>query len=104
MIWNGSLSASFGSNATIANSSGWMLATTTYDGSTLKLYINGELDNSMSTTVGVGSPASYNAAIGGMGFDPATYTLDGKIDDVRLYNRALSIEEIRSLYKLGSGN
>jgi hypothetical protein len=29
---------------------------------------------------------------------------NGKIDDVRVYNRALSAQEVAQLYKFGTGN
>jgi hypothetical protein len=32
---------------------------------------------------------------------PSTYPFDGLIDDVRIYNRALSADEIKRLYNLG---
>ncbi len=99
-IWN-STAAAISSNAIIANNPGWVFVTSSYDGVTLKLYINGVLDNSTATALGVGSPASFNTAIGGMGMAPGTYTMDGDVDEVRLYNRALSAAEIKQLYNMG---
>ncbi len=99
-IWNTTV-ASLSSNTSIPNTSDWVLATATYDGSNLRLYINGVLDNTTATGLGVGTPASYNSAIGGMGMAPGTYTINGSLDEVRLYNRALSATEIKQLYNLG---
>ena len=65
---------------------------------------------SMATGVSAGSPAfstnsasaaSTNAVIGGR--DSGTdRQFDGYIDDVRVYNRALSPTEVKQLYKLGT--
>jgi hypothetical protein len=64
----------------------------------------------MATGVSAGSPAfstnsasaaSTNAVIGGR--DSGTdRQFDGYIDDVRVYNRALSPTEVKQLYKLGT--
>lgn len=35
--------------------------------------------------------------------DDGTRSFDGKIDDVRIYNRALTPDEIRRLYNIGGG-
>lgn len=99
-IWNSTASV-LSSNAVIANNSDWVFITSSYDGATLRLYINGVLDNSTATTLGVGSPASFNTAIGGMGMAPGTYTIDANLDEVRLYNRALTATEIKQLYNMG---
>jgi formylglycine-generating enzyme required for sulfatase activity len=39
-----------------------------------------------------------------IGKDPNTVTYNGRLDDVRIYNRALSSEEVSSLYRLESPN
>lgn len=80
----------------------WVLLTGTYDGSNLKLYINGALNNTVS---GTGAP--FNSAkviplqIGG---DTGRFTWSGSLDDVRIYNRALSAAEVNQLYRQGEGN
>lgn len=64
----------------------------------IKFYVNGSLDN---TITGVGSgggePASRDALIGREG---SNRRFDGKIQDVRVYNRALTAEEVETLYNL----
>jgi hypothetical protein len=96
-IWNSTaiVKASVGS---IGDNSGWHQATYSYDGATIKLYINGVFDSQVSTGLGVGSPASYDSYIGTMGHGAGTYTIDGILDDVRIYNRALTPTEITTLY------
>jgi hypothetical protein len=77
----------------------WVNYTTTYDGSLLKLFVNGKLVNSKS--VQFVHPNSSTSLFLGKSF----HTVDlnwyewfkGQIDDVRLYNRELSESEITYL-------
>lgn len=66
-----------------------------------KFYINGVLDRSVSETgLVIGNYGSSDSALGGELDGTANY-LQGQIDDVRLYNRALSASEILAMYKSG---
>ena len=61
-----------------------------------KFYINGELDRSYAN----GNLGLYEYSTNqylGRGFDGASY-MGGMIDDVRIYDRALSEEEVKALY------
>jgi len=76
-----------------------------YDASsqTLNIYINGALNN--GTLAGAAVPASiFNSSgdvlLGKYEADPSR-NFNGLIDDVRIYNRALSATEIRQLYNMG---
>src|SRR3989344_4532273 len=64
-----------------------------------RIYINGVLDNTLTSTQPiqtVGSSVLIGAHSGGLpGFH-------GLIDDVRIYNRALSQDEIKRLYNMGA--
>ena len=64
---------------------------------TLRLYIDGVLDNSLSSTGNISDNAAANLLIGG----DATVTWNGSIDEVRIYNRALSPAEVLQLYNVG---
>jgi len=83
----------------------WNHVVAIINGTSAKIYLNGELNKS-----GVlGSPRStnYGVAIGALGSVTGTYAnnMNGKIDDVRIYNRELSETEIQQLstnYGLGS--
>lgn len=99
-IWNGS-NANRTSSTTLSDNSGWHYVSYSYDGSVIKLYIDGIFDSQNNTTLGVGSPASYGNYIGAMGYGPSVYIFNGKIDDVRIYNRALTPAEITTLYNSG---
>lgn len=71
----------------------WTHLTTTYDGANLRLYVNGTL---VSTTAVTGSiPVTTGSLrIGGNGVWPEWFK--GSIDNIRLYNRALSASEIQT--------
>jgi hypothetical protein len=75
----------------------------TYDGSQLKIYQNGVLTGTSNSTLGIGSPPSYNLAVGGMGYRPAQYNLTGNIYVGRVYNRALSADEVLQNYNAQKG-
>lgn len=73
----------------------WHFIVATYDGSVQRLYVDGLLKISVyaSYTPANNVDISMGAATGGGYFK-------GKMDDVRIYNRALSADEIRMLYIL----
>ena len=76
----------------------WIHVAGTYDGTAIRIYINGVLD----TTYPVTGHTCVNAYPLGIGAKNRTLTgvveayFDGKIDDLRLYNRALSAAEIKT--------
>jgi len=78
----------------------WSMITVTRSGSSFTFYNNGVFASSGNS--GVAMPEGDNIRIGSL---EAALTLEdyfaGKIDEVRLYNRALSADEIRSLYQIG---
>src|SRR3989344_8284078 len=67
----------------------------TYDGSTHSLYLNGVL-----VTTGSGATQSSTPATAYINTDAEHF--NGLIDDVRIYNRALSGDEIKRLYRIGA--
>ena len=75
------------------NADQWYHVTVTNDGSTLKLYVDGQLKDITSSTGFTG--VNHNAYIG---YVSALY-YNGLIDDVRIYDRALSADEIQQLYE-----
>ena len=79
----------FGSTALAAGT--WTHLATTYDGTTVRLYVNATLVASAPATGGIGVSGSP-LSIGGT----AAYGefFNGRIDDVRIYSRALSQLEI----------
>ena len=67
-------------------------------GSTINVYVDGMLDNSSdNVTVSGNISSTFEATIGGETVHSSN-DFTGLIDDVRIYNRALSSSEITSLY------
>src|SRR3989344_6427561 len=90
-------------NAPFNADSAWHHVLGTYDQQTIKLYIDGALaDTSSMTTALQSNDANVEIGQGGT----STYNVDALIDDVRIYNRALSAGEVRNLagggYALGN--
>ncbi len=89
----------FASSLLTANS--WQFVYVTYDGSAAKIYLNGELEDTISASGSIttsNEPLTIGAEPGGGGTSFSAY-LNGAIDDVRIYNRALSDTEIKNLYE-----
>ena len=87
-------------------SNGWHHFAQTYDGYTLKYYIDGQLEGSSSTAsskLAITYNANNNIIIGAEATSSTATTpyFDGKISDVRIYATALSADDIKDLYSLG---
>jgi hypothetical protein len=85
----------------------WQHVVVTWDGSNpasgVKVYVDNAQVASSFTNDGIGSPQSESSddyLIGNRGAGDRTF--NGLIDDVRIYNRALSADEIKRLYKIGA--
>ena len=62
----------------------------------IRTYIDGELDRELETTEALGaSPGSF--MIGCEPFSSGQYNFNGVMDDIRVYNKALSEDEARYL-------
>ncbi|MEO8821514.1 MAG: LamG domain-containing protein [Ginsengibacter sp.] len=77
----------------------WDYVAFTYDGLTAKLYVNGVLKDSKQKLVTF-TDNSSDLFIGKHGDPPYPYFIKGVIDEIRIYNRALSANEIKQLIKL----
>ncbi len=96
-ITAGTVSSSLTSTSTIPVGS-WTYLTVTCSGSVLKLYVNGVLEASEATSIqfeDVLGPNDYAAAEGFyIGRDWIGTTFDGRIEDIRFYNVAMTQSEI----------
>ena len=79
---------------TWAPPSGWAHFVLTQTGTNVTVYINGAYANSANTTYSINTENLKNQ-IGGSGTD----WVNGTIDDVMIYNRALSASEVAELYR-----
>jgi hypothetical protein len=88
----------FGSIST----SSWYMVTITYDGSTMKGYVNKTLEGSLSSSLTATTPTFGNIGVwqeSGSNY----YWLNGIIDEVGIWSRALTSDEITQLYNNGNG-
>ncbi len=72
----------------------WNHVAGTWDGTTLKIYVNGVLGTNGSKS---GAQTATTQALATRGFSDA-FNINGLMDDLRMYSRALSPEEIKALY------
>jgi serine/threonine protein kinase len=76
----------------------WYHITATFDGKTLVTYLNGNKADQKSFTLATGAG---DLVIGQLDF---RRILEGHVDEFRIYNRALSDENVAALYKHDIGN
>ena len=96
--------------ATTADIDKWTFYTVTYDGSSttggLKLYRNGQAFSSTGATSGIYVAMENSTRLFRMGSafiddGSSKQYMQGAIDDVRVYNRVLTNNEIKTLYNMG---
>ena len=78
----------------------WHHIVGTYNGMVQKLYVDGNLDNQDALSGAIPD----NGADVHIGYEAAGFSgspFSGIIDDLRLYNRALSASEVKQLYNAG---
>ena len=76
----------------------WVHLFVVYNGSTIKVYVNGAEQLSQAASGAVRS--NTNAfAIGARGGDGSWTRFNSKIDEVRVYNRALTAQEVSAIYE-----
>lgn len=87
--------------ATSLSAGTWYYAVAVYNGTTLKVYLNGVEDGTVSTTI---APTNGSAAaiIGGQPDLQAASFLNGTLDEVAIYNKALSTTRITAHYSAGT--
>ncbi|HCN51060.1 MAG TPA: hypothetical protein DIT10_18540 [Chryseobacterium sp.] len=77
-------------STTALNANTWYHVAATYDGASMKIYINGVLDASKSQTGSVSSNGAFNVGY----LYNTSRNFNGKVDEVRVWKRALSQTEI----------
>ena len=75
----------------------WTNVVLTYDGALVKIYINSQLVSSSSQSI-TSFTNAYDLFIGRLNSSTYPYWFNGDIDEIALYNRDLSQQEINNLY------
>lgn len=79
----------------------WVHVATTFDGTTLKSYVNGVLSQSTPATFNLSAVAGgipLYVGLRNISVHPTEYDFNGMLDDVRIYNTALNSSEITQVY------
>jgi hypothetical protein len=86
----------------ILNADQWYCLTATYDSAdkTMRLYIDGQFDDQAVHANGYKSANAAKLTIGVRGWEDAEY-FNGLIDDVRIYDRVLTADEVKALADMG---
>jgi uncharacterized protein (TIGR03437 family) len=74
---------------------------TTYDGTTMKIYVDGNLDAQKAVSLTINYPPDRPLMIGKREYSLVPGPFQGLIDEVAFYNRALSASEIQSIFNAG---
>jgi len=99
-VWNST--GSTGCFVSSSNTGNWGFFTFVCNGTHIKLYKNGVLRKTCAFSGSIKSVTpSYKVCIGCR--YPGDNTFNGTLDEVAIYNRSLSQEEIQNHYALGSG-
>lgn len=81
----------------------WYFVAVTYDGSTVRAYVNGGQIGSASATGTLSTNTSVATAIGNQPSGAGDRAFDGRIDEVAVFDEALTATEISSLYAIATG-
>jgi hypothetical protein len=79
----------------------WYYLSLTWDGTTIRTYINGIMSSAPQKVVPV---SNVNDFVLGYNFATHGAYFNGKIDEVGVWSRALTTAEVTSLYNSGTGN
>jgi len=91
------------STTDLLSTTDWSFVVGTYDGANAKLYINGVLKNTNSGS-GLIPTNTLPLRIGAGNETSSLHPFDGKIDDVHIYNRALTGPDLETLYAYESSH
>ena len=77
----------------------WQLLTYTYDGRALKIYLDDALAYQYAYSDGVTPHVAYGLMIGAN--EDLQKVYKGNMDDLRIYNRAITLDDVKGLYAAG---
>ena len=84
-------------SSTVMDPGVWYHVAGTFNGTKDCLYVNGILEASQDITIPVSNNPGEPFWIGNTKDYPNSYLKDGKVDDLRIYNRGLTAEEVMEL-------
>lgn len=99
IIKNGAEGSISATTTTTINDGDWNHYVMTFDGTNLRIYLNGLLAATSATVTGRGALADVSR----FGRDDAGRFVKGVFDDVRVYDMALSQAQIQQIYNSGNG-
>lgn len=76
----------------------WVHVVGTHDNTTMRLYVDGKLVGELERLGAVG-PADGRLCIGAYGSGDTAHAFQGVLDEVRIYDRALTAEEVEARYR-----
>jgi len=91
---------SFNANATVLSTSTWYHYVVTWDGANVIVYKNGSVETTQANSASLQAEAT-NFAIGGTPVN--SQYINGIVDEVGFWNRALTSTEVTALYNSGAG-
>lgn len=89
-------------SSTSVNSGAWVYVTGVYDGAQIRLYINGATEGTPSAISGDGGTGAGDTFLAKSPLNPSLFYV-GKMDNVQIWNRALTTNEIGYQYNSGNG-
>ena len=99
-IWNGSEHSVASS---ISLQSGiWYQIAATFNGSDLKIYVDGKSEGTSAYSGEISQPANFSMKIGMLGVGPP-YGINGYMANIQIYNRSFGANAVQSLYDEGIG-
>ncbi|MDB4955081.1 MAG: hypothetical protein JWO36_2650 [Myxococcales bacterium] len=102
-LWNGTATADLVKGTSRLPLAEWHLVTSSYDGTEMRIYVDGALVGTSARIGGFSTPPSFETRIGAMGYD-RIYGIKGVIDEVMIFSRALTSAEIATLYHYYTGS
>ena len=98
-VRNSADTANIGGNFdSFSDTTNWNHIVGTWDGTTLKVHVNGTAMSTTYTSTGSVHVTSTNNAFIGYYGNPPVYDLDGKVSKLAIYNKALTTAEIFQNY------
>lgn len=101
-LWAGTANGLTAGTVTPQNQ--WVRLANTYNNATMISYVDNAVDGTRAAANALAGPASYSLKIGRLGTLHPGAGFSGSMDDVRIYNRALTADEVGQLYRMNTSS